>query len=54
MTKRYEPTPEQRAAMDRAKRPQVHPYRTWQGMPGEAEKAKAEQVVPFNTRLVRA
>lgn len=47
------PTPEQRAALERAKRPPVHPYRVWQGAPSEADKAKAERVVPFNTRLVR-
>ena len=50
----YRPTPEQRAAMDRAKGPQRHPLRSWQRSPsGDEEKQRSERVAPAYTRLVR-
>ncbi|MCW0447224.1 hypothetical protein [Xanthomonas sacchari] len=52
--KRYDPTPEQRAAMDRAKNPRLHPYRRHMASPREerTHAPKAEHVVPKRTRLV--
>lgn len=53
--KPYDPTPEQRAAMDRAKAPQTHPYRRHHPAPRAVTEhhARAERVVPKHDRLVR-
>lgn len=52
--KRYDPTPEQRAAMDRAKNPRLHPYRRHMATPREerAHLRQAERVIPKRNRLV--
>lgn len=47
------PTPEQRAALDRAKKQPTHPYRAWHGTGGQRDR-DPQQVVPFHGRLVRA
>lgn len=53
--KRYDPTPEQRAAMDRAKSPKVHPYRRaypcTQGC--KPARGETERVIPQHARVVR-
>ncbi|WP_439444496.1 hypothetical protein ABWU93_11630 [Xanthomonas translucens pv. translucens] len=53
--KPYNPTPEQRAAMDRAKAPKTHPYRRHHPAPQavRAHAERAEHVVPQHARLVR-
>lgn len=44
-------TPEQQAALARAKKPKTHPYRTWHGeRPRETDP---EKIVPYRGRLVR-
>lgn len=50
---RPEPTPEQRAALDRAKKPRTNPLRAWSGGPYRQER-DPQQVVPYRGRLVRS
>lgn len=45
------PTPEQRAALDRAKKGS-NLFRAWHG-PMRSKVIEAEKVAPFRTRLVR-
>ncbi|MEA9653047.1 hypothetical protein ABFU65_12170 [Xanthomonas campestris pv. raphani] len=47
-------TPEQRAALARAKKPGAHPWRIWQGTPNQerAVERRAETIVPYTTRLI--
>lgn len=50
-----DPTPDQVAAMQRAKKPTYHPYRVWHA-PADAARAlveESEKVVPRRERLVR-
>ncbi|MBO9858325.1 hypothetical protein, partial [Xanthomonas sp. A1809] len=47
-------TPEQRAALARAKKPGAHPWRIWQGTASQerAVARRAETIVPYTTRLI--
>lgn len=46
------PTAEQRAALDRARKPKS-PFRAWHGREARTRHLDAEKVVPKHTRLVR-
>lgn len=48
-------TPEQRAALDRAKKPRRHPYRVHQGSGQEQREAaeRCERIAPGVHRMVR-
>lgn len=47
-------TPEQRAALARAKKPGAHPWRIWQGTADQerATARRAETIVPYTSRLI--
>ena len=45
------PTPEQRAALDRAKKHKTNPYRAYGGKP--MDRHEIERIAPYSGRLVR-
>lgn len=45
-------TPEQQAAIDRAKKPKTHPYRVHHGA-GFGRQSDTQKIVPYSGRLVR-